>query len=138
MSDNASFVLKVIDALEDRRLDELRSYYHPEISFHWPPGFPYSGDHKGSEVAAMSQSFSELWGPLQPDDATRKMNARVVAAEGDTVVITYIWRAKDSRGNTFETPTSAHYRIRDGKLHDSRMFHFDLSGLIAFVENARR
>lgn len=138
MPENGRLVLDVITALEERRLDDLRTKYHPQISFHWPPGFSYSGDHRGADVAAMSERFAEVWAPLQPDDDTRRMDARVVAEDGDVVVVDYTWRARDKNGNTLETPVLAKYEVRDGKLADARMFYYDLPRVLAFVEHAQR
>jgi ketosteroid isomerase-like protein len=137
MSPNADLALRIFDALENRRLEELASYYHPDITFHWPPGLPYSGDHRGADVVKMSEQFSRVWQPLQPDFETRKMDARIAGEHGDEVVIMYTWRGRNAQGETFETDTSSHYRFRDGQLADARMFHYDLPGLIAFVEGSR-
>ena len=87
---------------------------------------------------AMSETFAAVWSPLQPDEASRKMDARIVAVEGETVVAHYIWRARDGENRTLETPVLAVYRVKSGKLVDSRMFHYDLPGVIAFIENAQR
>ena len=134
--DNADIVLRAISAVEGRRLDDVRALYHPDIEFHWQPGLPYGGDHSGPAVAAMDRTFADTWIPLQPDAETRRMDPQVVAATDGHVVVSYMWRAKDQRGARFETETLAHYQVKDEKLRYARMFHYDLPGLLAFLDRA--
>jgi ketosteroid isomerase-like protein len=126
-------VLRVLDAIEARRLDELASLYHPEIEFHWPPGLPYSGDFSGPGIMTMSQQFGATWMPLQPDAETRRLDPRVIAATDDTVVVQYSWRGRAVDGRYFETETLAHYVVRDDRLASARMYYYDLPGLVAFL-----
>lgn len=138
MTDNEEIALTTIRCVEQRNLERLHELYHPDVAFHWQPGLPYSGDFSGSKMAAMTETFAEVWGPLQPDDATRRMDPRVVASHGDLVIVEYTWRARRPDGATFETETLAKYRFKDSRLIDARMFYFDLEGLIAFIEHDRR
>jgi hypothetical protein len=130
------FVLDVLRAVEERDIERLPSMYHPEIEFHWPPALPYGGVFKGAEVGPMSQTFAGIWGPLQPTEQERRMNARVVASDGPDVVVNYCWRGRDAAGRTCAIETLAHYRERDGKLARAQMFHFDLAGLLDFLAKA--
>lgn len=133
MSVNEEIALATIRAVETRDLETLHTLYHPDVTFHWQPGLPYSGDFSGAGMAEMTAIFSGLWGPLQPDDATRRMDPRVVASNDDLVVIEYMWRARRPDGTRFETETLAKYRIADGRLIEARMFYYDLTGLIEFI-----
>lgn len=135
--DNADVVLRALHALEERRMDDLRALYHPEIEFHWQPGLPYGGDHSGPGVTAMAEIFGATWVPFQPDPQTRSMDPKIVAVQDENVVANYMWRGIDGHGNRFETATLAHYQVQDGKLRDARMFYYDLAGLIAFLDRAR-
>lgn len=135
--DNADVVLRALRAVEERRMDDLHSLYHPEIEFHWQPGLPYEGDHSGPGVTAMSETFGATWTPLQPDREIRRMDPKIIAAQEQHVVASYMWRGLDRHGNSFQTETLAHYQVQDGKLRDARMFYYDLAGLIAFLERAR-
>lgn len=135
--ENADVVLGALGALEERRMDDLHALYHPEIEFHWQPGLPYEGDHSGAGVAAMSETFGATWIPLQPDMETRRMDPKIVAAQDEHIVASYMWRGVDRHGNKFQTETLAHYKVQDGKLRDARMYYYDLAGLIAFLERAR-
>jgi ketosteroid isomerase-like protein len=84
VEENEKLVLKVFDAIE-RRDDKLfRDALHPEFEIVWPTSLPYGGD-KGV-------TWSETWEPFQPTAAERKLDPRVVAANGNTVVV--LWRQR--------------------------------------------
>jgi ketosteroid isomerase-like protein len=123
-------VLRAVEARDRARLAEL---YHPDIEFSWPPGMPYSGRHRGAEVVAMGEAFAALWDPLQPTEAERHFDERIVASSESEVVVQYRWKAVDEQGRRFETDTLAHYRVVDGKFAGAAMFHFDHAGLLDFV-----
>ena len=134
---NANLVMDVLQVIEQRQLHRLAALYHPEIEFHWPPGLPYSGKHTGSAVAEMAKRFEATWAWLQPNEQTRRMNPRVVAAgENGHVVVNYIWRGLDREGRRFETEVLAAYQVRDGRLARAQMFYYDLPGVIAFLDSA--
>jgi ketosteroid isomerase-like protein len=123
-------VLRAVEARDRARLAEL---YHPDIEFSWPPGLPYSGRHRGAEVVAMGEAFAALWDPLQPTEAERRFDERIVASSGSEVVVQYRWKAVDEQGRRFETDTLARYRVLDGKFAGGRMYHFDHAGLLDFL-----
>lgn len=85
----------------------------------------------------MSNRFAVTWMPLQPNEDTRRMNPRVVAA-GDNghVVVNYLWKGLDAEGRRFETEVLADYQVRDGRLARAQMFYYDLPGVIAFLDRA--
>jgi ketosteroid isomerase-like protein len=130
-------VLNVLDAVEKRDAARLVQLYHPDLEFHWPPGLPYSGVHRGPAISAMSMSFAQVWLPLQPTDNERRMEPRVVAAQDAEVVVRYRWKGRDAAGNAFETPIMAHYQVQDQKLARAQMYHYDLIGLARFVATSR-
>lgn len=134
---NADVVLGALSAIEERRMHDLHALYHPEIEFHWQPGLPYEGDHSGTRVAAMSETFGDIWTPLQPDPQARRLDPKIVAVQDEHVVASYTWRGIDRHGNKFQTETLAHYQVQGGKLRDARMYYYDLAGLIAFLEHTR-
>ncbi len=138
-NDPAALILRMLDAIEHRRLDELPGIYHRDVSFRWQPGLPYSGHFTGAGIATMSERFAATWMPLQPDAETRRLDPRVVATDADgTVIVEYCWRGVDADGLRFETDTLAHYVVCDGRLLSARMFYDDLVGLIAFLDGAKR
>jgi ketosteroid isomerase-like protein len=130
-------VLDVLDAVEKRDAPRLAQLYHPDIEFHWPPGLPYSGVHRGVAVSQMSLRFAQGWLPLQPTTTERRMEPSVIAAQGPDVVVRYSWKGLDASGNAFATPTMAHYQVRHDRLARAQMYHYDLVGLVDFVAAAR-
>ena len=131
-------VTQTLRAVEQRQAAQLMALYHPQIEFRWPPGLPYSGTFKGTEVQEMARRFTEVWGPLQPTEETRRMDFEVIAeGEKGQVVVSYQWKGLDAQGRRFVTPTLAQYEVRDGLFARAQMFYFDLQGLIAFLRQAR-
>jgi ketosteroid isomerase-like protein len=135
---DATVVLELLHAIEERHNDRITELYHPQIEFHWPPGLPYSGDFKGPAVAEMNERFAATWMPLQPTEETRQMDPRVVATNDDgRVIVHYVWKGLDAAGRRFATETLADYQVRDGRLARAQMFYYDLPGMIAFLDGAR-
>lgn len=134
----AEVVLAMLHAIAERQVDRLPQFYHPEISFHWPPGLPYGGTYAGATVAAMSQLFRSIWQPLQPTPELRRMDPAVVATgPGGCVVVRYLWRGEAPGVGRHEAETLAEYVVREGRVVRAQMFHFDLMGLLAFLQDAR-
>jgi ketosteroid isomerase-like protein len=130
-------VLAAIRAVENRDPNALLALYHPEVTFEWPPGLPYSGRFRDAEIAEMSERYLAVWDPLQPTPAERRMDAQVVASGGADVVVEYAVRARDQRDNRFETRTLARYKVLDDRLAAATMFYWDHVGLLAFLEESR-
>ncbi|MEO8798912.1 MAG: hypothetical protein ABI551_13575, partial [Polyangiaceae bacterium] len=62
--------------------------------------------------------------------------ARVVAAEGDEVVVLWQQRGVTAGGERLEEPVLALYRLHEGKLANARMFYFDTAAVAAFLAKA--
>jgi hypothetical protein len=102
------------------------------------------GDLKGKHVL-LEQLESEpektwlgTWGPLQPTEADRRFDPRVVAVNGDEVVVKYWTRGVTPNGERFDSEVLALYEVRDGKFARAQMFHFDTAALNEFFGRARR
>jgi len=135
-TDNERVVMDVLVAIERRELEHLAQLYHPEVWFEWPPGLPYSGRFQGASVGEMSARVALVWEELQPTDGERRLDAYVVASHLSTVVVHYTLKGVSRAGQRFETEILARYEVRDGLFAGAQMFHFDLQGLIAFLEAA--
>lgn len=85
---------------------------------------------------APEQTWLGTWGPLQPTDAERRMDPRVVAAAGDEVTVVHSQRAVSPSGESFESPVLGLYEVREGKLARAQMFHYDTAAILAFLERA--
>jgi ketosteroid isomerase-like protein len=140
MQSNMGVVLAAFSAVEARDRDVLSSLYHDDVEFHEAPSLPYGGSVRGkAALQAQLETTPEAtwigtWGPLQPTDAERRMDPRVVSAEGEEVVVLYTQRALRTDGGRFEAPVLGLYEVRDGKLARAQMLHFDTAGILAFLE----
>jgi uncharacterized protein len=143
MNSSAEVVLGVFRAIEQRDRDRLFELYHDDVEFHWPASLPYGGSSRGKETQAQQletapeKTWLGTWGPLQPTDEERRMNPRVVASNGNEVVISYRQRAVSPDGERFDEPVLGLYEVRDGKFARARMFHFDTAEMLGFLERAR-
>jgi ketosteroid isomerase-like protein len=130
----ADVVIAMLTAIEKRQLDRIPAFYHPLISFHWPPGLPYGGTFSGQEIAGMTALFRTVWEPLQRTEELRRIDAEIVATgDAGQVVARYRWKGESERAGRFEAETLAEYVVRDGRVARAQMFHFDMPGLLAFL-----
>lgn len=141
MLTSAEVILSAFRAVEGRDRDGLIELYHDDVEFHEAPSLPYGGTVRGkAAIRAQLDKTPEAtwigtWGPLQPTDAERRMDPRVVAAEGDEVTVIYTQRALTPDGARFEAPVLGLYRVRDGKLARAQMFHYDTAAILEFLVN---
>jgi uncharacterized protein len=64
------------------------------------------------------------------------MEPRVVASEGDEVVVLWRQRGLSPDGERFDGPVLALYTVRDGRLARAQMFYFDTPALVEFLARA--
>ena len=144
MPSNAEVVLATIRAVEERDRDALFALYHDDVEFHDAPSLPYGGTVRGKETlwheleTAPQNTWLGTWGPVQPTEVERRMDARVVATNGAEVAVVYTQRALAPDGERFEAPVAALYEVRDGKFARAQMFHYDTAAILAFLERAAR
>jgi ketosteroid isomerase-like protein len=138
MPTNAEVVLAAFRAVERRDREGLYALYHPDVELHEAPSLPYGGTVRGKEANRAETSWEQTWDPLQPTDAERAMDPRVVAAAGDEVVVRWRARAVDAAGRRFDGPVLGLYEVRDGLFARAQMFHFDTAALVAFLAAAAR
>jgi uncharacterized protein len=138
VSSASDVVLRAFRAVEDRDHRALVALYHPEIEFHEAPSLPYGGTSVGRDQVAADLGWLETWGPLQPTAGERSMDPRVIADDGETVVVLYEQRAVDAAGNRFEAPVLGLYEVRDGKFARAQMFHFDTAAILDFLAGSKR
>jgi ketosteroid isomerase-like protein len=142
MQSNAEVVLAVIRAVEERDAEALFELYHDDVELHDAPSLPYTYTPRGKEEmreqfeTAPETTWLGTWGPLQPTEAERRMDPRVVATDGDEVVVQYTTRALAPNGEHFESPVLGLYAVRDGKFARAQMFHYDTAAIVAFLERA--
>jgi uncharacterized protein len=137
MSKVAAVVLQAFRAVERRDRAGLIALYHPEVEFHDAPSLPYGGTLRGKEEVARNDGWRETWGPLQPTEAERSMDPRVVAASDREVVVLYRQRALDRAGERFDAPVLGLYEVRDGRFARAQMFHYDTAAVVDFLKRAK-
>lgn len=135
ITNNVRLVLDVFSAIELRDDLRFRELLDPDFEIAWPPSLPYGGTSRG--VAPASPSWSETWLPLQPTEAERRMDARVVAASDDEVIVLWRQRGATTAGTRFDGEVLGLYRVRGNKLARAQMFYFDTAELIDFLARAK-
>jgi ketosteroid isomerase-like protein len=139
MNSSAEVVLAVFEAVESRDREKLFELYHEDVEFHEARSLPYGGSKRGKEVlrrqleTAPGETWLGTWGPLQPTDEERRMDPRVVASNGEEVVVSYRQRAVGPDGERFDKPVLGIYEVRDGKFARAQMFHFDTAAIVDFL-----
>jgi ketosteroid isomerase-like protein len=135
-SENAELMIDIFKAIERRDLRRLAELFHPQAQFIWDPSLPYGGARGDSGAAP--PTWEEVWMPLQPTESERAMNARVVAASGDEVVV--LWRQRGVRPDSkrFDGEVLGLYEIRGGRLVRAQMFNFDTVALADFLAKTDR
>jgi uncharacterized protein len=135
IKENVKVVREIFSAIERRDERRFLELLHQDFEFHWPPSLPYGGISRDLKQGRLT--WIETWIPLQPTEAERRMNPRVVAAGEDDVVV--LWRQKgvNSAGDRFDGEVLGLYKVREGKLARAQMFHFDTAALVSFLSKAR-
>ena len=131
---NATVMLDIFSAIERRDAQRLAELCHPDVELSWPTALPYGGTTRG--VATQPPSWLHTWAPLQPTEAERSMDPRVVASSGDDVVVLWRQRGLSPGGERLDAAVLALYTVRDGRLARAQMFYFDTSELVGFLGRA--
>lgn len=134
INEHEKLLLDIFGAIEQRNELRFRQLIDPDFEIHWPPSLPYGGTSSG--LTREAPTWSETWIPLQPTEAERRMDPRIVATSEDEVVV--LWRQKgaSSTGDRFEGEVLGLYRVRGGKLVRAQMFYFDTVPLVNFLAKA--
>jgi uncharacterized protein len=145
MQSNEEIVLAVFRAIEQRDREALFALYHDDVELQDAPSLPYGYEGVSGKAAMRDQvetapetSWLGTWDPLQPTEAERQMDPRVVATQGNEVVVEYVTRALAPNGERFESPVLGLYEVLDGKFARAQMFHYDTAAILEFLERARQ
>jgi ketosteroid isomerase-like protein len=139
MSENVDVVLQAFRAVEARDREALLALYHPEVVFVDAPSLPYGGTFRGRDDIrnqldrAPSETWLGTWDPVQPTEAERSMDPRVVAENETEVVVLYRQRALSPSGERLDAPVLGLYEVRDGLFARAQMFHFDTAAVVDFL-----
>ena len=133
---NVQLIRRVFDAIERRDAQLFAGLCHPDVELHWPASLPYGGVFRG--VEAQGSNWTDTWVPLQPTDATRRMDPRVVAATDAEVVVVWHQRGLTASGESLDQPVLGLYEVRDEKLFRAQMFYFDTTEVVQFLAASSR
>jgi uncharacterized protein len=136
-SESVAIVLEAFRAVEQRDQARLWEFYHPEVEFHWPPTLPFGGSSHGSVTHGPGPTWSDVWDPLQPTEAERRMDPRVIAATEQEVVVLWRQRGVGPAGDRFDGEVLGLYQVRDGKFARAQMFYFDAVAAQQFLSSAQ-
>jgi ketosteroid isomerase-like protein len=134
--ENLETVRNMFDAVERRDLAGVLAAYDSEIVVREADSLPYGGTFHGIEGATKhATGAAQIWDDLQTP-AERKLDAQFLDA-GDYVVVLWRQKGKVANGGKFDMPVVSVYKMRDGKVVESQMFHADSFAVRAFLESAK-
>jgi ketosteroid isomerase-like protein len=142
MGSDAEVALGVIRAVQERDAERLWELVHDDVQLHDALSLPYGGVTEGkASIQEQAERPSDktwlgTWGPVQPTDAERRMDPRVIAENEGEVVVLYHQRALAPDGERFDSPVIGIYEVREGKLARAQMFHYDTAAINTFLERA--
>ncbi len=136
-NESVAVVLDAFRAVEERDEQRFLAMCHPEVEFHWPSPLPYGGTFRAADAAVRRRpGWEETWDRLQPTEAERRMDPRVVAASEDEVVVLWRQRGVSPSGERLDSQVLGLYGVRDGKFARAQMFYFDPAGVAGFLARA--
>jgi ketosteroid isomerase-like protein len=142
MGSDAEVALGVIRAVRERDDERLMELFHDDVQLHDAASLPYGGIVEGKASiqeqieSAPEETWLGTWAPVQPTEAERRMDPRVLSENNGEVVVLYHQRALAPDGERFDSPVIGLYEVRDGKLARAQMFHYDTAAINAFLERA--
>ena len=132
--ENAATMRQIFRAIEQRDQQKVFELFDPDFEIHWPLSLPYGGSARG--LQPQGPTWSQTWDPLQPTETERRMDARVVATNGDEVTVLWHQRGVNKKGERFDGEVLGLYRLRGGKLTRAQMFYFDTVAVARFLQNS--
>jgi ketosteroid isomerase-like protein len=132
--ENVALMLEMFSAIERRDERRAAELFDPDVELHWPASLPYGGTARG--LTRAGPRWIDTWDPLQPNEADRRMDPRVVAASQDEVVVLWRQRGVSRTGERFDGEVIGLYQVRKGKVVRAQMFYFDTAALARFLANA--
>jgi ketosteroid isomerase-like protein len=133
--ENIQVMCDIFSAIERRDARRFLARVHPDGEMHWPPSLPYGGTARGLQPAG--PTWNTTWRPLQPTEAERRMEPRVVAASAEEVVMLWRQRGMTRAGDRCDEEVLGLYHVCGGQLARAQMFYFDTTALISFLAKAK-
>ena len=130
-SEVVTVIQKLFDSVERRDDALFADVVDSEAEFHWPPDLPYGGVVRG--VSPDRPGWSAIWNPLQPTEAERRLDPRIVATSQEEAVVLWHQRGLAPSGERIDTPVLGLYQVKGGKLRRCQMFYFNPEAVVRFL-----
>jgi len=128
-------VRKLFEAVARRDAGAYFGAFHPDILISEAPSLPYGGEHSGLEgVLRHAERFRATWDRYQSEDS-RELEPEFLAI-ANRVIVLWRLRARAANGEGIDLPVVSIYRLKDEKIIESRMYHFDTVALMRFLNRA--
>jgi GNAT superfamily N-acetyltransferase/ketosteroid isomerase-like protein len=124
-------IMDALDAIERRDAPRVAELFDPEVELHWPTALPYGGTFRG--LSRPGPTWEDTWTSLQPTEADRRMDPRVIGAGGDEVVVLWHQRGRRPTGERLDTEVLGLYEVSRGKIRRAQMFYFDPGRVVDFL-----
>jgi ketosteroid isomerase-like protein len=128
---NVETMREIFAAIEQRDNERFAELVQPDLELHWPPSLPYGGSTLGRDPDR--PTWGRTWQALQPTEAERRMDPRVVAASREEVVVLWRQRGLSPSGERLDTQVLGLYRLSEGTLARGQMFYFDPVAVASFL-----
>ena len=130
--DNVDAVRRLFKSVEERDLAGVLAAYDPGIVIREAESLPYGGEYHGLEGAEQhSRGYAGTWSNFQ--SYADKATDPVFLDAGEHTVVLWRQRGSTSSGEKLDLPAVSIYRLRDGKIVESQMFHADTSAILNFL-----
>jgi uncharacterized protein len=128
-------VRKLFEAVARRDAGAYFGAFHPDILISEAPSLPYGGEYSGLEgVLRHAERFRATWDRYQSEDS-RELEPEFLAI-ANRVIVLWRLRARAANGEGIDLPVVSIYRLKDRKIIESRMYHFDTVALMRFLNRA--
>jgi ketosteroid isomerase-like protein len=134
--ENVDAARRLFKAIEERDLAGVLEAYDPDIVIREASSLPYGGVYDGLEGALRHASaYGQAWAALQaPADM---VTDPVFLDAGEYAVVLWRQRGLASDGRKLDLPAVNIYKMRDGKIIESQMFHADTKAILQFLDGEK-
>ncbi len=132
-------LFEIVEQPPNTRKASVLEVYHSEIVIHEAPSLPYGGDYYGHEGARRhGASFNRTWDAFQIAPEARGLDPIFLDTTEDYVVVLFRHKAVALHGRRkINLPEVGVYKVQDGKVIESWMFHQDTVAILEFLKEVQ-
>jgi ketosteroid isomerase-like protein len=132
---NVEVVRQLFKAVVERDVEPMFEIYDPKVVIREAPSLPYGGEYRGHEgVVNHGLGYLGTWEALQTSNEHQLEPKFFIS--GDHVFVRWRQRARAPNGERLDLPALSVYRLRDGRVVESQMHHFDTAAILRFLGKA--